>query len=464
MTDISLERESAHGDAPTGPGSVLPDSCIVGTAGELTAALESGARTIRVAGALYGLPSFRLPPGVTLCGGELEFTSGGLILTADNELRDVTVRTPEHEIAIRNDCAVADFGVLVLHEVSTHGQVLLEAAGAVRAGHIDINGLSVVAADTRARTVLPAGYGVSARQGAVTVWNRQDDPAVVLTARLRAIAAGTAAAPVRGSGVMVGGFHADDTGGRVHISSLTTGEIHSDGGIAPGTADLISGGVFVLGGAHIGLVVNEGSVTTHGPNDMVLDNWGSVVRWIAQSPVCSFGPSGIGFVNFGDIEELEVRAPIVTRGAGARGFNLYAGSVGHARFAGITTYGDGAVGFQVTRKLLRLSITGDLHTHGGRALSLVEGVQTELEAVALSIKPGGAIDTVDIGGQVVSEGARVPAVEIEGTLGRLEVAGGITALGDGADAVHVLRGERFDLAGTEVNAKYGKPLSYAAIG
>ena len=40
-------------------------------------------------------------------------------------------------------------------------------------------------------------------------------------------------------------------------------------------------------------------MTTYGPNDMVLDNWGTVDRWISDDKVTSFGSSGIGFVNFG---------------------------------------------------------------------------------------------------------------------------------------------------------------------
>ncbi|GAB2520650.1 hypothetical protein [Nocardia heshunensis] len=443
----------------------MSQDCIaVDTADDLTRALDGGVRSIRIAGTLSGLTGLRLPRGVILTGGVLEFDSGGITLTQDNELRDITVRTTVTEVAIGNDCAVSDFGVLALRGVTTHGQVLLEAARAVRGGHVEIDGLTVTAADTRGRTVLSSGYGVRARQGAVTVWNRQDDPSAVLTARLRGVAVGTADAPVRGSGVMVGALRSDGSGGRMLVSALSTGEIYIDGGIDTGTADLISGGVFVLGGGQVGTVVNEGPVTTYGPNDMVLDNWGSVLRWIARAPVTSFGPSGIGFVNFGDIDDLQVRAPIVTHGPGARGFNLYEGRVRQADFAGITTHGDGAVGFEVTRKMGRLAISGDLHTHGGRAPSLVRGVQTDLEAVALSIKPGGGIETVDIGGRLMSEGAGVPAVEIGGTLGRLEVAGGISALGDGADGVHVLFGERFDLADTEIDARHGKPLSYTAAG
>lgn len=56
------------------------------------------------------------------------------------------------------------------------------------------------------------------------------------------------------------------------MTRLTTGEIYTDGGIADGTADLISGGVFVISGAVVGAVTSEGPVTTLGQNEMVLDS------------------------------------------------------------------------------------------------------------------------------------------------------------------------------------------------
>ena len=66
-------------------------------------------------------------------------------------------------------------------------------------------------------------------------------------------------------------------------TDLRTGEIHSDGGMARGTPDLISGGVFVISGATLDEVVSPGPVTTYGQNDMVLDDWGDVRSWTAKS-------------------------------------------------------------------------------------------------------------------------------------------------------------------------------------
>jgi hypothetical protein len=332
--------------------------------------------------------------GVRLRGGTLEFGAKGVRLTADNALEDVTIRCPGHEAAVLNDTSVAGLGTLTLRGVRTSGQVLLRAGNAVRSGHVQVDGLAVEAADVRGRFDRPHGFGVDALQGAFTLWNQQLDPAVEITAELLDISAGSAGAPVRGSGVFVGG-HGDwngaGDGGTVRVSTLRTGEIHADGGIAAGTPDLISGGVFVISGAVVEQVADAEPVTTYGANDMVLDNWGQVRSWIASAPVTSHGPSGIGFVNFGDLGQLDVRAPITTHGTGARGFNLYDGSLRHASFGSIATTGDGAVGIQVAKPLGTLELTGDLTTSGGEGQSLVQGVQTTLKAIALSVKPGGKI-------------------------------------------------------------------------
>jgi hypothetical protein len=272
---------------------------------------------------------------------------------------------------------------------------------------------------------------------------------VVITAELLDVSAGGASSPVRGSGVFVGGA--------VRVSTLRTGEIHTDGGIAPGTPDLISGGVAVGAGAVVQEVVNAGPVTTRGQNDMVLDNLGEVATWTALAPLTSHGPSGVGFVNFGQIDRLDVRSPIRTFGSGARGFNFYDGSLRHASFASIATEGDGAIGVQVSRPLPVLDIAGDVTTAGGEGRSLVKGVQVVLKAIALSVKPGGEVGTIAVGGQVRTTGDDVLSMEIEGAVGRIDVSGGVVATGARSDAVHV-RGEILGLDELEVSAAHGRAI------
>ncbi|MFH8616059.1 hypothetical protein ACH4E8_13435 [Streptomyces sp. NPDC017979] len=432
----------------------------VTTAGELMDAVRSEVPAIDVSGVLRGMPMLTLPPGVRLRGGTLVFGARGIRLTSDNTLEDVTVHCPDHETAICNDTAVEELGTLTLRRVRTRGQVLLVARDAVRFGHVQVEDLTVESADVRGRAERPHGFGVDALQGAFTLWNRQPDPGSVITAELLDLAAGSDGAPVRGSGVFVGGHGDEDgrgDGGTVRVGLLRTGEIHTDGGIPPGTPDLISGGVFVISGARVEKVHTAGPVTSYGQNDMVLDNWGRVISWEATAPITSVGPSGIGFVNFGDLDHLDVRAPLTTHGVGARGFNVYDGTLQHAEFDSITTTGDGAIGVQVSRDLPQLDIRGDLTTSGGTGSSLVRGVQTELAATALSVKPGGRIGRVTVGGRIASEGDRLTTVEVDGELDSLTARGGISAAGQGADAVHV--GDfALDLSGVTITAVHGRAV------
>ncbi|HTU84041.1 MAG TPA: hypothetical protein VMF57_00630 [Solirubrobacteraceae bacterium] len=406
----------------------------VSTAAGFIDACEREGAAIEVDGVLAGMPMTRLAPGVRLRGGELRFGAKGLQLTRDNVLEDVRVETAEHELAILNDLNEETLGKLVLKDVETVGQVCLLVDGRVRGGHVDVDGLRVERADTRGRTSRPAGFGVEAMQGAFTLWNRQPDQGATVAATLLGISAGSVERPVRGSGVFVAGTGA--SGGRVEVDMLRTDEIHADGGITPGTPDLISGGVFVVAGACVGEVVNAGPVTTYGANDMVLDNWGRVGKWNALEPITSHGPSAIGVVNFGVMDEIRLTAALDTHGIGARGFNLYDGTLRHAYFASISTRGDGAVGIQIARELPEIEIGGDLATSGGEGLSLVKGVQTKLPAIALSVQPGGHLRKVAIGGRLVTFGDGVVTLDVAGRIDQLHVAGGIAALGKGSHAVH----------------------------
>ncbi|MCQ9164362.1 hypothetical protein [Arthrobacter sp. STN4] len=428
----------------------------VTSAQELADAFGSGNLAVEVVGSLRGMPSLTLPPGASLRGGSLAFGAKGLRLTSNNTVQDTTITTAPHEVAIHNDTTVTALGTLSLANVTTTGQVFLAADGQVRSGRIEADGVHVTAADTRGRFDRPAGFGVEALQGAFTVWNRQPDPAVRLTARLERISAGSAGEPVHGGGVFVGG-HGDTAGkadgGTVDVELLSTGDVFSNGGIAPGTPDLISGGVFVISGANVAEVRNLGTTTTYGQNDMVLDNWGVVTAWYAHGAVTSWGPSGIGFVNFGAIGTLTVDGPVETFGLGARGFNVYDGTLREAVFDSITTHGDGSVGVQVSRELPRLTIRADLRTEGGTGESLVKGVLLPLSAIALSIKPGGRIGTVSVGGDVRTEGAGVPAMELEGGLGSITVGGSVTAAGVPSGVVHAVPELAGVLAGLTVEGR-----------
>ena len=406
---------------------------LVSTAAELLAAASEQDARIEIVGTVSGMPMTRLAPGVQLRGGELRFGAKGVQLTRDNALENVRIVTPDHELAILNDLDEHTLGKLVLTDVETIGQVCLLASGSVRSGRVDVDGLRVKRADLRGRSTRPRAYGVEAMQGAFTLWNRQADRSSVITGTLLGVSAGSPEAPIRGGGVFVAGTGAES--GQVKIDVLRTDEVHADGGIAPGTPDLISGGVFVLSGAHVDEVINEAPVTTYGANDMVLDNWGRVRTWTALGQVTSHGPSAIGCVNFGAIDDLSVNSAIETHGSGARGFNLYDGSLRHAYFESIQTSGDGAVGIQVSKELPEIEIAGDLVTSGGEGMSLVQGVQTKLKASALSIQEGGHVGRISIGGRLATLSDGVVTLEVNGRLDELRVDRGIAALGKGSQAV-----------------------------
>jgi hypothetical protein len=257
----------------------------------------------------------------------------------------------------------------------------------------------------------------------------QLDEEVAISADLVGISAGRDGAPVRGSGVFISG--AGDTSGRLIARRLETGAVYSDGGIPPGTPDCISGGVFVVHGAFADSVRNRGPVTTYGANDMVLDNWGVVDRWVAEDKITSHGPSGIGFVNFGSVNVLQVDAPIETFGQGARGFNVYTGTVNSAEFERIVTHADGAVGIQISQPVGQIKIRRGIETFGGAGNSLVKGVVVKLSAIALSLKPGGSAREINVAGGLITHGKGVSPLELHGAVDSLQVTDGFTAAGGG---------------------------------
>lgn len=421
------------------------ETVIVKDVQELAAAIKDEAQTIVVEGRIEGSPPIRLPEGTSLVGGdggELVFGGKGVRVSKDNSIRNIRVTTAAYEVAINNDTEVADAGTIHLENVETVGQILLLAEDEKMRICVETDGVHVLEADVRGRFEQPHGYGVDVLQGGLTLWNRQMSKDSEFTATLKGVSVGTAEAPVRGSGVFVAG-RADREGraigGLFTADLIETVNVETDGGIAPGTGDKISGGVFVVSAAEVDRVVNRGETTTHGQNDMVLDNWGYVHEWIAEGEVKSTGPSGVGFVNFGDIDLIDMRAPVVTTGGGARGFNLYDGSLKKAKFKSIRTSGDGSIGIQVSKLLPELEVAEDVATTGGEGMSLVRGVQMKLKAIALSVKEGGVIENLKIGGALRAEGNDAVTFEVteSGEIQKLSIAGGIQANGEGSERIRI---------------------------
>jgi hypothetical protein len=412
----------------------------VTTTDALVAAIkDTSIRRVVVSGRLTGAPYLRLAAGQSLSGAAADSAiafaddSDGVQISADNGIHNLHLDASPPKRAIFNDTSVPALGRIELHCVTTRGRVQILARDRVRSGHVDVHGLDIVTADARAETERPHGYGVHVLQGAFTLWNMQPDAEVAISADLVGISAGRDGAPVRGSGVFVGG--AGDAGGRLIVRRLETGAVYSDGGIAPGTPDCIAGGVFLVYGAFADSTHNRGPVTTYGANDMVLDNWGTADRWIADDKITSHGPSGIGFVNFGTVNVLQIDAPIETFGQGARGFNVYAGTVNTAEFERVVTHGDGAVGIQISQPVGQIKVRRGIETYGGTGDSLVKGVVVKLSAVALSVKPGGSARKIAIAGGVITHGEGVSPLELHGAIDFVQVTDGFAAAGGGFEKI-----------------------------
>src|SRR5215472_18084291 len=178
----------------------------------------------------------------------------GIQVTTDNSVFGLDVRVTRTHRTIWNDRTVDDMGTLVIRSVRTIGSVQIIATDKVRSGRIEVDGLDIRSADTRGERERPHEYGVSVLQGAFTLWNLQSDENVAISADLVNLSAGRFGVPVLGTGIFVAG--AGDNGGRLNVDRLQTTAIYSDGRIAPGTPDQITGGVFVVYGVDVESVTN----------------------------------------------------------------------------------------------------------------------------------------------------------------------------------------------------------------
>lgn len=318
----------------------------VRTAAEMLQAIADQIDHIEISEEIKDLPSITLHKGQSLSGtgktASLIFKRGqpGVMLAQNCSLRNVTLRTDPTQIAVGLVDDGTDLGRISVQDVVTTGRFHLEAQAAMT-GDLRLENIHVQAADARMAARRPAGFGVEVLLGGLCVYNSARDPQSLWTLSGHNLSCGSAEQPIQGSGIFIfGGDYIavgadpmtapgpDMKGGQIQLNALTTKEVFTDGGIPAGIGTLITGGVFIGSGVVAQSVITQSAVTTYGPNDMVLDNWGHVQQWTTAAPITSHGPSGIGFVNFGDLDDLRIEAEIVTHGLGARGFNLYDGSLG----------------------------------------------------------------------------------------------------------------------------------------
>lgn len=428
---------------------------------ELLAALDQDSPlTLELQTSILCPYSIVLPVGFSLTGLDKESSilsfnnSDGIALTANNQISNLNIQTNPGNRAIYLQSNQADLGSLTLTNLTITGQVqLLTRAGTLKtkivADHIDI-----ISCDSRRYSEQPQKYGVNVYQGAFTIYNFNSQPDSVIQASVTNISLGRKGAPVIGTGVFIAGF--GDNGGWVLVDQLSTGDIYTNGMIPYGQPNIITAAVFILNGAKVKKLNNKGTATTYGVNDMVLDAWGQVDRWIAEKAITSYGPSGIGFVNFGVVDYFEAKEKIETFGLGARGFNQYDGTVNQAVFHAIETHGNGSIGIQVSKPVGSITIKNDLITHGAVGLTLVKGVLISLPADGISIKAGGEVKRLSLSGNIITHGSGVHSFKVEGgIIKELSIEGEIIAEGKNSVAVAVSQNGSTPLTQVKAISKLG---------
>jgi hypothetical protein len=400
-----------------------------------------------------------LPPGFSLQGVDSEKcilsfnNSDGIGLTADNEVSNLIIQTNPSSRAIYTLSDRGDLGTFKLNNLTVTGQIQILTRIGTKKAKLIADKNDIVACDARRYSEQPQKYGVNVYQGAFTIYNFNGDAESTIHATLNRISIGRKNAPVIGSGLFICGF--GDQGGQVLVDTLTTGDIYSNGMLPYGTADMITAGVFIVYGAHVKSILHQGSITTYGVNDMVLDTWGKVDKWIAEKPITSYGPSGIGFVNVGTVDYFEAKDRIETFGLGARGFNQYDGTVGRAIFNSITTYGNGSIGIQVSKPVGSIEVKGQVITHGSVGQTLVKGVIMTLPANGVSVKAGGEIQKLILACGIVTHGDKVTSLEVEGKITEFSSKGDIVANGVDATGVTISQGGQSPLSHVSVVSKQG---------
>ncbi|MDO4670382.1 MAG: hypothetical protein Q4A67_02795 [Aerococcus sp.] len=405
---------------------------------ELEKALINQEKTIEITRSFMATHAIILPPETTLKGKAQENGvlpslmfehSDGVGLTRDNQISDLNIQAPEQQKAVFTTGLDEALGHFEFHHLTVSGQFSFIMRKGSMSADVVMDDIHVLTSDTRGYLEQPQKYGVNVLQGALTVYNFNPDPDSLITLKATHISIGSMAHPVTGSGVYVAGF--GDKGGRVELELLQTDKVYSTGRIPFGVADIITAAIFIVNGVHAKLVQHDGETVTFGVNDMVLDAWGTVDDWKINAPVISYGPSGVGFVNFGTVKNFVATAPIETYGLGARGYNQYDGTLENGSFSDIRTYGDGSVGVQVSKKVGKITINGNIETQGGLGNSLVKGVNVELPAYALSIKEGGYVEDLKVTGDIKTSGDEVTTFIIDdgGEIDRMVVDGKITSKG-----------------------------------
>lgn len=411
---------------------------------ELLTAIEKKETEIIILRSMLVPQSITIPDSITLQGQKQENgeypmlmfnQTDGIGLTSNNTIKHLGIQTGPQFKAIYLNSLKENLGSFQFENLTLTGQFSFIMYEPSKIATVNVSDVSIISANSRAFMEQPQKYGVNVLQGALTIYNFNSDAESQIIASLANINVGMSQSPVIGSGIFLAGF--GDNGGRLLVDELSTGSIYSTGNLPFGVSDLITAGVFVSTGAFVKKITQLGDTVTYGVNDMVLDAWGTVDTWEVSGKVISYGPSGVGFVNFGQVNHFTLANALETYGLGARGYNQYDGTLKSGTFQSVETFGGGAVAMQVSKSVGRITVLDDIKTHGSRGNSLVKGVNVELPAIALSIKSGGNVNSMTVGGNVETYGDGVVTYQVEndGIVNELHVSGEIRSHGKNSDNI-----------------------------
>ena len=227
---------------------------------------DASVQRIIVHGGLVNVPSVRLSPGQFLRGdhehASVTFAAGadGFQLSSDNRVHNIHLhshQTNARSSTIRPSRASAGS----LRGVTTIGCVP-SARDKVRGGHVDVNGLDIVAASAwRERTA--TWLRRPCPPWRVHALEHAADNNVIISADLSAFRLARRRAG-SGSGIFVSG--GGDKAGRLNVRVWRLMQSTAMAGSLP-TSDQITGGVFTVYGAHVDVVRDRGPVVTYGVNE-----------------------------------------------------------------------------------------------------------------------------------------------------------------------------------------------------
>jgi hypothetical protein len=104
-----------------------------------------------------------------------------------------------------------------------------------------------------------------------------------------------------------------------------------------------------------------------------------------------------------------------------------------------------------------VTIDEGVTTPGAVGNTLVKGVIMQLPAEAFSVKPGGVVERLIVGGNLETHGDKVTTCAVEvGKVSAIGIGGEIIANGQGSGAVRVSSGGSTPLTNVRVRAKTGR--------